>query len=163
MVYKRTSRQHSRLKNVYLIEDTVTNRFLYRYIPLSCLTKPIVFKEPSLWPDKFESRFYRANYNQTKYQGFPKKLYALCTTLNKDSEAAWKTYLPNISEPLVQIKINRMKWLKYLNQSALNHYRIYEGSVNYDLKAFLLFLSLLLFWKRVQVAQKALSFRFPYL
>lgn len=116
------------------MEDAVKSRFLYRYIPLSCLTESIVFKEPFLWADKFESRFYRANYNQTKYQEFPKKLYALCTTLKRDSEAAWKMYLPKNGEPLVQLKINRMKWLEHLNKFAANRYRIYEGSVNYDLK-----------------------------
>lgn len=134
MTYKRTPKPHSRLKNVYLMEDVITSRFLYRYIPLSCLTKRIVFKEPSLWTDKFESRFYRAKYNQTKYPGFPKKLYALCTTLKRDSEAAWKMYLPQNGEPLVQIKINRKTWLKYLNQFASTRYRIYEGTVNYELK-----------------------------
>lgn len=125
--------QHSRLKNVFLFEDKVTLRYIYRYISLSSLTKPIEFKEPSLWPDKFESRFYCAKYDQQKYPAFPRKIFALCTTANRDSEPSWKMYKqPN--EPLIQIKINRKKFLEYLNQFAQSKAMIlYEGKVNYDL------------------------------
>lgn len=130
--YKRTSERHPQLKNVYLIEDKVTLRYIYRYIPLASLTQSIEFKEPSQWWDEFEKRFYCAEYDQQKYPGFPKKLFALCTTANKDSEAGWKMY--KHKGPLIQIKINRRKFIKALSLYYKENVEIYEGKVNYDIK-----------------------------
>ena len=132
--YKRTSERHSQLKNVYLIEDKVTLRYIYRYIPLATLTQSIEFKEPSQWWDEFEKRFYCAEYNQQKYPGYPKKLFALCTTAERDSEAGWKMY-KHTEDPLIQIKINRKKFIEALSLYYKNKdVAIYEGKVNYDIK-----------------------------
>ena len=132
--YKRTSERHSQLKNVYLIEDKVTSRYIYRYIPLATLTQSIEFKEPSQWWDEFEKRFYCAEYNQQKYPGYPKKLFALCTTAKRDSEAGWKMY-KHTEDPLIQIKINRKKFIEALSLYYKNKdVAIYEGKVNYDIK-----------------------------
>lgn len=133
--YKRISKRHSRFKNVFLIENTVTLRYIYRYIPLSSLTQPIEFKEPSGWWDNLEKRFYCAEYNQQKYPDFPKKLYILCTTANRDSEAGWKMYKHHEDDHLIQIKINRKKFIEALSLYFKNEdVKIYEGKVNYDLK-----------------------------
>ena len=132
--YKRTSERHSQLKNVYLIEDKVTLRYIYRYIPLATLTQSIEFKEPSQWWDEFEKRFYCAEYNQQKYPGYPKKLFALCTTAKRGSEAGWKMY-KHTEDPLIQIKINRKKFIEALSLYYKNKdVAIYEGKVNYDIK-----------------------------
>lgn len=47
------------------------------------------FWEPRKWADKYETRFYCANYdNISKLQGSVQRVYATCVTRSKNSEAA---------------------------------------------------------------------------
>ena len=50
------------------------------------------FFEPSKWKDKFEQRFYCANYALPTAKGHTPQLFATCVTRGKNSEAAWKVY-----------------------------------------------------------------------
>ena len=50
------------------------------------------FFEPSKWNDKFEQRFYCANYTLPAAIGNTPQLFATCVTKERNSEAAWKVY-----------------------------------------------------------------------
>ena len=50
------------------------------------------FQEPSKWDDRFEQRFYCANYKIAGAAGNTPQLFATCVTRDKNSEAAWKVY-----------------------------------------------------------------------
>ena len=136
--YKRTYARHWKYRNVNIIEPAIKKYFIYRYMPLSIFRKCVKsgefrFKEPSEWPDRFESRFYTAEYtNPAKRMIKPQHVFAFCTTQERDCDPSWSQYASG--EPTIQIKINRQKWLNALNAWAqTNHSTIYEGVVNYDL------------------------------
>ena len=135
--YKQQFKQHYKYKSIQTVSELSQKRYIYRYMSLSsflkCLcTKSIRFNEPSQWPDKFESRFYCAKY---KSLDFPRKVFSLCTTEERDCEPSWSIYAK--TEPTIQIKINRQKWLCQLNDWSKDKgkdlFEIYEGKVNYDL------------------------------
>lgn len=50
------------------------------------------FFEPSKWNDKYEQRFYCANYHNPQSSAIAQLLYATCVTKDKNNEAAWKVY-----------------------------------------------------------------------
>lgn len=133
--YKQQFKQHYKYKSIQTVNKLSQKRYIYRYMSLSlflkCLCrKSIRFNEPSQWPDKFESRFYCAKYNPPKDQLVPKKVYALCTTEERDCEPSWSIYTKN-DEPTIQIKIKRKEWLNQLNKWSGKTCKIYEGYVNY--------------------------------
>lgn len=116
---------------------------LYKYMSLEALFKTLRnglrFREPSQWPDKFEQRFYHANYSHlTTSEPMPMLLYACCMTSKKESEVAWKNYLDIDKGYLrcpycVRITLKRVPFLKMLSQWAMKNsdYRVYEGAVEY--------------------------------
>ena len=85
--------------NCYYIGDRKKQMYMYKYMDIEtaikCLKgRNIMFVEPILWPDKYESRFYTANYSKIvkDFNNITPKLYACCFTFSRASEAAWKTY-----------------------------------------------------------------------
>ena len=70
---------------------------VFKYMPLetfiiSMYCKSLRFFEPSKWNDRFEQRFYCANYRLAGAKGNTPQLFATCVTREKNSEAAWKVY-----------------------------------------------------------------------
>lgn len=92
------------------------------------------FCEPKIWSDKFERRFYNADYSLlgNLKEKFPRRVYACCMALEGYSESAWKNYIET-GEICVRITINRSKLLKALKQwvKTNTEYAGYEGKVLY--------------------------------
>ena len=115
-------------------------RFLYKYLNeesfKATLENGFRFVEPSTWEDRFERRFYSANYDSIN-PAFPQKLFAACFTSRKNNEAAWKTYLynpqskdPDLSKALCfRLTINRKLLKDALKQ--FSQYTFYEGPIVY--------------------------------
>lgn len=140
--YKHSFSQHWKFPHIYVDDVNKKISYIYRYMSWKIFMKCIReesfrFVEPSIWPDKFESLFYRAKYNFNGSENIiPSKVYALCTTRERDCEPSWNSYASK--EMTIQIKINRLKWLESLNQwnkkDGNIEYKIYEGTINYDVK-----------------------------
>ena len=70
---------------------------VYKYMTLETFLTSLYcgtwrFFEPSKWNDKFEQRFYCANYTIPTAIGNTPQLFATCVTRERNSEAAWKVY-----------------------------------------------------------------------
>ena len=102
----------------------------------------LYFKQPSLWKDNFESRFYEADFSRIvpieKKDEFTPRLYACCFTYGFETEAAWNTYMNPKENPekhandTIRLEIKREKLLCELNKWAeQNKYLVYVGYVNY--------------------------------
>lgn len=140
--YKHSFSGHWKYPHIHVEKDLKNVRYIYRYMSwrifIKCISNETIrFVEPSKWPDKFESLFYCANYhfNNNDNNIIPPKVYALCTTRERDCEPSWLRYASG--GMTIQIKINRQEWLKSLNQWRKNSkdasFDVYEGSINYDL------------------------------
>lgn len=125
----------------YRLSDN-KNRVVFKYMSLEaailCLENAnLRFVEPDQWTDPFESRFYRADYSNvlSRDSEYPKKVFACCFTLNKDSEAAWKAYSSGdgLKGRCVKIKCDLREIRRNLQSYCGEGYLIYEGLVNYDL------------------------------
>ena len=93
-------------------------------------TESLRFWEPHRWPDKFESRFYRAIYTIPYAPEDIQRVYATCMTNTMNSEAAWKVYVgkDGLKEHCIQIELNTNE---YLNQLFASGYKIYDRKVTY--------------------------------
>lgn len=119
------------------------NVFMYKYMDIEtailCIKGAnIRFVEPTQWQDKYESRFYTADYTKiTTDKKLTPRLYACCFTFNKASEAAWRIYSyqkTGIASRCVQFRIKKQLFREALNKYAIeNDCEIYEGPMNYDL------------------------------
>lgn len=92
-------KRFTKTKNCFYVGDRKKQRFMYKYMDIEtaikCLkSNNVKFVEPTLWPDKYESRFYTADYSKVVEDPKAKtpKLYSCCFTFSRASEAAWKTY-----------------------------------------------------------------------
>lgn len=131
-----------KLSECAYIGERKKNRYMYKYMDIEtailCLkSNSIQFIEPTEWEDKYESRFYTADYSLiTTNKSYTPKLYACCFTFSKASEAAWKTYSYNksgLASRCVQFRINKAKFRKILNKYAQgNQCKVYEGPMNYS-------------------------------
>lgn len=130
--------------NCYYIGDRKKQMYMYKYMDIEtaikCLKgRNIMFVEPILWPDKYESRFYTANYSKIvkDFNNITPKLYACCFTFSRASEAAWKTYSyekTGLASRCVQFRINKRLFREALNMHAKdNDCKIYEGPIDYSL------------------------------
>lgn len=130
--------------NCYYIGDRKKQMYMYKYMDIEtaikCLKgRNIMFVEPILWPDKYESRFYTANYSKIvkDFNNITPKLYACCFTFSRASEAAWKTYSyekTGLASRCVQFRINKRLFREALNMHAKdNNCKIYEGPIDYSL------------------------------
>ena len=78
------------------------------------------FFEPSKWNDKFEQRFYCANYALPAARGNTPQLFATCVTRAKNSEAAWKVYSngQGLGAHCLQLELNIVELRKQLRTSG---------------------------------------------
>ena len=111
----------------------------YKYMSLDsaleCLkNNNICFNQPSNWDDKYESRFYNANYIDNKGTDVTMpKSYACCFTSKQDNEAAWSIYSHNQQSDksiVVEFKLNARELHRQL-LTNLKDSVIYIGLVKY--------------------------------
>lgn len=109
----------------------------YKYLE-STLRDGLYFKQPSLWKDNFESRFYKADFSRIvpieKKDEFTPRLYACCFTYGFETEASWNTYINSLERvnDTIRLEIKREKLLSELDIWAeQNKYLVYDGYVNY--------------------------------
>lgn len=125
------------------------SRHTFKYMDLEtamrCIKgKTIRFAQPDTWPDKYEGRFYNADYkNVTNNYNNTPKLYACCVTFTKVSEAAWKTYTYNkkgFGSRCVQFRFDKSKFrnelYKFAKSNKQSKYKVYEGDVSYAISDF---------------------------
>lgn len=116
------------------------NSCFWKYLDLEsallCLRKGnIRFVEPTRWEDKFEGRFYNADYTNvcSDSNAFP-FLYACCMSHKPHNEAAWKVYSygkTGLGAHCVQFKINRSRFRLELIKNSEDLAIIAEGNVIY--------------------------------
>ena len=131
------------LTSTMYLQPFCKNKTVYKYMDFEtaiiCLTNSSIrFVEPTEWLDKYEGRFYEASYSEVcKDTNYTPKLYACCFTLNKTSEAAWKTYSYNkngLAYRCLQFKIDLSKLRNLLNDyCSSNNMTLYESKMNYEL------------------------------
>ena len=80
------------------------------------------FFEPSKWNDKFEQRFYCANYTLPAAIGNTPQLFATCLTRVKNSEAAWKVYSngQGLGAHCLQLELDIVELRKQLRASGFH-------------------------------------------
>lgn len=117
--------------------------YFYKYLNintfLTCLKNGnLRFAEPVEWNDKYEARFYNADYDILKAnKDYYPYLYANCVTNRPDSEAAWQVYRYGKTGPMtccVEIQINRFKFREQLAKN-LSDCDIFVGMTKYEHKA----------------------------
>lgn len=136
-----------RTNNVYYFQITTkfnnerTTSSFYKYLDLesaflSLKNGNLKFVEPTRWEDKYEGRFYNADYKNVSAN--PDKdapfLYACCVTNKPHNEAAWKVYTygkTGMGNHCVQLKINREKFRLELAKNVSGINTIMEGQVFY--------------------------------
>lgn len=98
---------------------------IYKYMTLeafllSLYSGQLRFCEPSKWDDKYEQRFYCADYTNllTSNSNTP-QLFASCFTRKKSNEAAWKVYAhgQGLSCHCVQLKLDIVELRKQIRSS----------------------------------------------
>ena len=99
------------------------------------------FQEPSKWDDRFEQRFYCANYRIAGAAGNTPQLFATCVTRAKNSEAAWKVYAhgQGLGAHCLQLEIDIAELRTQLNAT---NYIIVEKQVDYKDERYILDLHL---------------------
>lgn len=127
------------LSNKFLPEKDTA--YFYKYMDLesallSLRNGNLRFVEPTRWEDKYEGRFYNANYdNVSKNKSYYPFLYSCCMTIKPHNEAAWKVYSYGkigLGAHCVQFKLNRNQFRKELiNSKETKDSDIYEGLVTY--------------------------------
>ena len=80
------------------------------------------FFEPSKWNDKFEQRFYCANYALPAARGNTPQLFATCVTRIENNEAAWKVYAngQGLGAHCLQLELNIVELRKQLRASGFH-------------------------------------------
>ncbi len=99
---------------------------VFRYMTLDAFLTSLYcgtwrFFEPSKWKDKFEQRFYCANYTLSAAIGKTPQLFATCVTRVKNSEAAWKVYSngQGLGAHCLQLELDIVELRKQLRASGL--------------------------------------------
>lgn len=89
---------------------------------ISLYCKTWRFFEPSKWNDKFEQRFYCANYVLPAAKGNTPQLFATCVTKTKNSAAAWKVYSngQGLGNHCLQLELDIVELRKQLNASGFH-------------------------------------------
>lgn len=128
------------------IKEEVRDRKLYtkvyKYMTIetflvSLYAKTWRFFEPNKWNDKFEQRFYCADYKNLGMEHMTPQLFATCVTREKNSEAAWKVYShgQGLGSHCVQLELDIDKLRIELNKNDL---KIAEMYVEYKEEKFIL-------------------------
>ena len=88
------------------------------------------FFEPSKWNDRFEQRFYCANYTIPTAIGNTPQLFATCVTRERNSEAAWKVYSngQGLGARCLQLELDIVELRKQLRATA---YQFEEKLIEY--------------------------------
>ena len=109
---------------------------VYKYMTLEAFITSLYcgswrFFEPSKWNDKFEQRFYCANYTLPAAIGNTPQLFATCVTRVKNSEAAWKVYSngQGLGAHCLQLELDIVELRKQLRASGL---RFEEKPIVYE-------------------------------
>ena len=124
----------------HIFKPEHTNYHFWKYLDLEaallCLrNENIRFVEPARWEDKYEGRFYNADYSNICQDpnAYP-FLYACCMSHRPHNEAAWKVYSygkTGLGAHCVQFKINRSRLRLELVKNAEDLAFIAEGNVIY--------------------------------
>jgi hypothetical protein len=121
------------------IGELPKGNYFYKYIDLEALllslkNNTLRFVEPTFWPDKYEGRFYNANYKGINVKSSDTPfLYACCFTLSKESEAAWKVYSyqkKGLGAHCVELRIKRNRLREQLIKNTKDC-QLYIGKVVY--------------------------------
>ena len=124
----------------YKIGELSHAHHFYKYMSLDfaldCIeNNKICFVEPSRWQDKYERRFYEADYSkQTSNKEDCPLLYSTCVTMTRFNEAAWKLYTygkTGLGATCVEFQINKFRFRRQLVNAASEGDKIYEGEVMY--------------------------------
>ena len=112
-------------KNKVIQRCNMTYLNVYKYMSLDVFIISLYsgkwrFFEPSKWNDKFEQRFYCANYNNASWH--VPQLFATCLTRAKNSEAAWKVYSSGLglNSKCVQLELDVVELRKQLRILGYN-------------------------------------------
>lgn len=115
---------------------------VYKYMTIetflvSLYAKTWRFFEPNKWNDKFEQRFYCADYKIPGVEFMTPRLFATCVTREKNSEAAWKVYShgQGLGSHCVQLELDIDKLRIELKKNDL---KIAEMYVEYKEEIFIL-------------------------
>lgn len=116
-------------------EDEMRYLRVFKYMTLEAFLTSLYcgswrFCEPSKWNDKFEQRFYCANYTVPSAAGNTPQLFATCVTREKNSEAAWKVYShgQGLGARCLQLELDIVELRKQLRESG---YRFEEKPIKY--------------------------------
>lgn len=140
IIYNSQKKDLDYLQFTHKFNSERTNTCFWKYLDLEsallCLRNGnIRFVEPTRWEDKYEGRFYNADYTKicpdaTEYPF----LYACCMSHKAHNEAAWKVYSygkTGLGAHCVQFKINRSRLRLELIKNSENLKYIAEGDVLY--------------------------------
>lgn len=124
-------------KGQYSISNENEMRYpkVYKYMTLEAFMTSLYcrtwrFFEPSKWNDKFEQRFYCANYTIPTAIGNTPQLFATCVTRERNSEAAWKVYShgQGLGAHCLQLEIDIVELRKQLRATG---YQFEEKPIEY--------------------------------
>ena len=124
-------------KDQYAISNENEMRYpkVYKYMTLEAFLTSLYcrtwrFFEPSKWNDKFEQRFYCANYTIPTAIGNTPQLFATCVTRERNSEAAWKVYShgQGLGARCLQLELDTVELRKQLRATG---YQFEEKSIEY--------------------------------
>lgn len=140
IAYVRKEDNVIKAKEDVLDKKAYKNVFKYMTIEaflVSLYSKTWRFYEPKQWNDKYERRFYCANYQLPNSDKKTPLLYATCVTRAKNSEAAWKVYShgQGLSSHCVQLELDVVELRNELRKSGM---RIDEKDVVYKNENYIL-------------------------
>lgn len=124
-------------KNQYIISNVNEMRYskVFKYMTLEAFLTSLYcrtwrFFEPSKWNDKFEQRFYCANYTFPAAIDNTPQLFATCVTREKNSEAAWKVYShgQGLGAHCLQLELDIVELRRQLRTSG---YQFEEKTIEY--------------------------------
>lgn len=109
--YERITTNDAKIKEEVKERKYYTKVYKYMTIEaflVSLYAKTWRFFEPNKWNDKFEQRFYCADYKIPEAEHMTPQLFATCVTREKNSEAAWKVYShgQGLGSHCVQLELN---------------------------------------------------------
>ena len=113
--------------NVSFSKEEMRYTKVYKYMTLDAFLASLYegtwrFFEPSKWNDRFEQRFYCANYTLPTAKGNTPQLFATCVTRVKNSEAAWKVYSngQGLGARCLQLELDIVELRKQLRTSEFH-------------------------------------------
>lgn len=112
-IVAKTKMQYKRVFKYMTLEAFITSMYC----------KSWRFFEPSKWNDRFEQRFYCANYHMAGAVGNTPQLFATCVTREKNSEAAWKVYShgQSLGMHCLQLELDIAKLRSEIRKSGLSY------------------------------------------